>query len=281
MRREYRGAAQSAALTSPLGGTNGDLTINCDNLANYPTGAGGRPFFIVIDRNTAAEEKILCVSRTGNVITVFNSGGVNGRGSDDTSITAHSNNAVVEHVFTATDADQSNSHVNDSTTDVHPQYVLESVVNVKGDLLVATANDVVSRQPAGTSGQMLSVNPATATGLAYINPLAFAVAAAEATWNVGGALPSIVTAAGVGAVTVTFPAGRFSQAPVVSAQTIDMPAVARSLYAQFSVISVTTAAVSLYVINAGPPASVSGGGNIAQAKVNIVALQMTSGSALG
>lgn len=281
MRREYRGAAQSAALTSSLGGTNGDLTINCDNLSNWPTGAGGRPFFVVIDRDTAAEEKILCASRTGNVITVYNSGGVNGRASDDTSITAHANNAVIEHVFTATDADEANSHVNDSTTDVHPQYVLESVVNVKGDLLVATANDVVSRQAAGASGQVLSVDPATATGLAYINPPPFALAAAQATWNVGGSLPSIVTAASAGLVTVTFPVGRFSQAPVVSAQTIDMPAVARSAYAQFSVYSVTTAAVSLYVINAGPPASVAGGGDIAQAKVDVVALQMTSGSALG
>ena len=283
MRREYQGAAQSARLTISLGGTTGDLTINCDDLSNWPTGVSSRPFYVVIDRDTAAEEKILCASRSGNVITVYNTGGSNGRGADDTSITAHANNAVIEHVFTATDADEANAHVNDSTTDVHPQYVLESTVNAKGDLLVGTANDVVSRQAVGTNGQLLSANSAQASGLEWITPttLAYALAAAQATWNVGGSLPSIVTGAGVGLVTVTFPVGRFSQPPVVSAQTLDMPAVSRSAYAQFTVYSVSTSAVSLYVINAGPPASVSGGGDIAQAKVDVVALQMTSGSALG
>lgn len=284
MRREYQGAAQSAYLTVSLGGTTGDLTIYCDDLSNWPTGVSGRPFYVVIDRNTAAEEKILCASRAGNVISVYNSGAVNGRGADDTSITAHSNNAVIEHVFTATDADEANAHVNDSTTDVHPQYVLESTVNAKGDLLVATANDVVSRQAVGTNGQVLTADSTTGTGVAWATPtpqIAYAIAAAQATWNVGGSLPSIVQATSVGLVTVTFPAGRFSQPPVVSTQTIDMPAVSRSLYAQFTVYSVSTSAVSLYVINAGPPTTVAGGGDISQAKVDVVALQMTSGSALG
>jgi len=280
VRRQYEGAAQSARLTIALGGTTGDLTINCDNLSNWPTGVSGRPFFVVIDRNTAAEEKILCASRSGNVITVYNDA-FNGRGADDTSITAHSNNAVIEHVFTATDADEANSHVNDSTTDVHPQYVLESTVNAKGDLLVGTANDVVNRQAVGTNGQILSANSATSTGLEYVNPLAYALAAAEGTWNVGGSLPSIVTGAGVGALTITFPVGRFSQPPIVTTQTVDLPAVSRSAYAAFSVYQVTTSSVILYVINAGPPSSVSGGGDITQAKANITAVQMTAGSSLG
>lgn len=271
MRREYRGAAQSAALTSPLGGTNGDLTINCDNLANYPTGAGGRPFFIVIDRNTAAEEKILCVSRTGNVITVFNSGGVNGRGSDDTSITAHSNNAVVEHVFTATDADQSNSHVNDSTTDVHPQYVLESVVNVKGDLLVATANDVVSRQPAGTSGQMLSVNPATATGLAYINPLAFAFSAA--TLTVAGLSIAVTDSISVFG-TINWPVGRFSVEPIVVIGSNENANAAGGYKAIFTADS-TSGTSTVYIANANSTTTIT------KASLNAIAIQMTSGSATG
>lgn len=118
MRREYKGAAQAAALTVSLGGSTGDLTITCDNLTNWPTGVGGKPFYIVIDRGLASEEKILCTSRSGNVLTVFNDGVSTGRGADDTAVTAHSNNAVVEHVFTATDADEANAHVN-ASTDVH------------------------------------------------------------------------------------------------------------------------------------------------------------------
>ena len=112
MRRSYEGAAQAAQLTSALGGSTSNLTIYCDDLTNWPTGTGDRPFFVVIDRGKATEEKILCASRASNVLTVYNSGLVNGRAADDTSITAHASNAIIEHVFTATDADEANYHVN-------------------------------------------------------------------------------------------------------------------------------------------------------------------------
>jgi len=111
MRRQYAGGAKPAYLTASLGGTTGDLTITCNDLSNWPTGSVG-PFYVVVDRGLAAEEKILCVSRTSNVLTVYNSGGVNGRGADGTTIIAHSSNAEIEHVFTATDADEANAHVN-------------------------------------------------------------------------------------------------------------------------------------------------------------------------
>jgi len=115
VRRSYEGAAQSAQLTSALGGSTADLTIYCDNLTNWPTGTGSKPFFVVIDRGKATEEKILCSSRSSNTLTVYNVGATNGRAADDTSITAHSINAVIEHVFTAVDADEANAHVNTST----------------------------------------------------------------------------------------------------------------------------------------------------------------------
>jgi hypothetical protein len=111
MRREYRGGARRAQLTAPLGGSTADLVITCDNLDNWPTGVNGRPFFIVIGRNTPTEEKILCASRSGNLINVFNSGLSVGRGADDTPIIAHSQGEEVEHVFTATDANEANAFV--------------------------------------------------------------------------------------------------------------------------------------------------------------------------
>lgn len=117
MRREYVGGAQAARLSGALGGTTGDLTITCNDLTNWPTGTGGTPFYVVIDRGTTSEEKILCASRSGNTLSVYDVGLVNGRGADDTSITSHSTNAVIEHVFTATDADEANAHINNG----HPQ----------------------------------------------------------------------------------------------------------------------------------------------------------------
>ena len=114
MRRSYSGGAKPAYLTVALGGTTGDLTIECDDLANWPTGSPG-PFYIVVNRNLPTEEKILCSSRTGNTITVYSSGLSTGRGADGTTISAHSIGSEAEHVFTATDADEANAHVNAST----------------------------------------------------------------------------------------------------------------------------------------------------------------------
>lgn len=155
MRREYVGGAPRARLTLALGNTTNDLTITCDDLTNWPTGAGGRPFFVVIDRNTNNEEKILCSSRSGNIITVYDDGITTGRAADDTAITSHSTNAVIEHVFTATDADEANAFVNLLTT--------------TGDILIygASGND---RLAVGGDGRILTADSSAAKGLTWTNP---------------------------------------------------------------------------------------------------------------
>ena len=111
MRRSYKGAANRVQLTNVLGGSTDDLTIQTTTMNNWPDGVIG-PFFIVIDRDLASEEKILCATKSGNTLTVYDDGVVNGRGADGTSVTSHASGAFVEHVFTATDADQANQHVN-------------------------------------------------------------------------------------------------------------------------------------------------------------------------
>ena len=136
MRREYNGAAQKAKLTSALGNSAIDLTINCDLLTNWPTGVDNRPFYVVIDRGTALEEKILCSARSGNTLSVFNDGITVGRGADGTAIAAHDINAVIEHVFTATDADEANEHVN-ATGNVH---------GITGDLVGRTSTQTLTNK---------------------------------------------------------------------------------------------------------------------------------------
>jgi hypothetical protein len=111
MRRQYSGGAQPAKLTADLGASTTNVTIYCDDLTNWPNGSIG-PFYVVIDRGKNNEEKILCSSRSGNILTVFDNGLTNGRAADGTSITAHSSNADIEHIFTATDANEANLHVN-------------------------------------------------------------------------------------------------------------------------------------------------------------------------
>ena len=116
MRRSYAGNAKPAALTAILNGTTAALTIECDDLSNYPTGSAG-PFYVVVDRGQVTEEKILCESRVGNVLNVYNTGLANGRGADQTTVVPHQIGAELEHIFTATDADEANLHVN--TSSVH------------------------------------------------------------------------------------------------------------------------------------------------------------------
>jgi hypothetical protein len=111
MRRQYSGGAQPAKLTAALGASTANVTIYCDDLTNWPNGSIG-PFYVVVDRGKNNEEKILCSSRSGNILTVFDNGVTNGRAADGTSITSHNSNADIEHIFTATDANEANLHVN-------------------------------------------------------------------------------------------------------------------------------------------------------------------------
>ena len=157
MRREYQGAAQAAVLTVALGGSSADLTITCDDLTGWPTGVS-YPFYIVIDRGTSSEEKILCSSRTGNIISVYNVGGTSGRGADGTSVTAHNANAVVEHVFTATDADEANAHVNATTGTVHG-LTLNKVVTTDG------SQTLTNKTITGSGNTLSGIAQASVTNL--------------------------------------------------------------------------------------------------------------------
>lgn len=148
MRRSYAGAAQTAKLTSGLGGSTANLTIYCDDLTNWPTGTGGYPFYVVVDRGKSTEEKILCSSRTGNILTVYDDGVTNGRAADGTSITAHDANAEIEHCMTATDADEANAHVN-SSSGVH---------GLSGSVVGTTDTQTLSNK---TLGSTTVINEAT------------------------------------------------------------------------------------------------------------------------
>ena len=175
MRRQYAGGAKPAQLTANLGNSTADLTITCDDLSNWPDGSIG-PFYVVIDRGLAAEEKILCVSRTSNTITVYNTGLVNGRGADGTSVVAHSTGATIEHVFTATDADEANAHVN-NTTSAHGLTIADVVtVGATQTLGNKTLTSAVLTTPDINGG---TVDNATVTGGSVVNATEVSVTGAQ------------------------------------------------------------------------------------------------------
>jgi hypothetical protein len=219
VRRSYSGAASETQLTAVLNGTTAALTIDCEDLSNYPTGASG-PFYIVIDRNQVTEEKILCSSRTGNTITVYSSGLTTGRGADGTTVTTHSIGASVEHVFTATDADEANAHVNDTTGNPHPQYLPITTVDAKGDLIVGTAADTIGRLAVGTNGQVLAAASSEATGLGWVTlpaPAPTGGGSDAVFWENGNTVTTNYT------ITANTNAGSFGPITINSGVTVTVP----------------------------------------------------------
>jgi hypothetical protein len=73
------------------------------------------------------------------------------------------------------------AYVYDSETDTwvpigigphtHDEFIDKTVITAKGDILVGTATDAVAKLGVGTTGQVLVVNPATATGLEWSNTI--------------------------------------------------------------------------------------------------------------
>lgn len=108
IRREHKGAAAPAQLSSSINGS--DLAITITSGTGWPTGAVG-PFFVVIDPGNANEEKVLCSARSGTNLTVAASG----RGVDGTAGVAHATGAVIYPCWTALEADEANEHTASSS----------------------------------------------------------------------------------------------------------------------------------------------------------------------
>jgi hypothetical protein len=76
----------------------------------------------------------------------------------------------VNHGVSARDFDEPNAHVNDTSTDVHEQYVLKALVDAKGDLVTATADNTPARLTVGANDTVLTADSSTSTGLAWKAP---------------------------------------------------------------------------------------------------------------
>lgn len=116
MIRNYANVAQPTSLTSDIGIN--DTTLPVVSTAGYPS----TPFTIVLERGQPNEEVVLVQGKTGTSFTDCV------RGYDSTDKNSHLATSPVEHVVAAIDYREANEHVNDTTGDPHPQYVLESAL---------------------------------------------------------------------------------------------------------------------------------------------------------
>jgi hypothetical protein len=188
-RRQYKGAAAQTTITNAL--ASGDTSATLAATTGWPSGAD--PFFVVISPGTASEEKC-SATISGSVLTLT-------RAQDDTSAQSHSSGATIYPVFTADDADEANKFASTMTTrgdlvtmGSGPDFariaigssgqVLKSdgtdaawavdpatdLVTTKGDLLVATAADTLTRLPVGIDGYRVTAASGETGGLKYDMP---------------------------------------------------------------------------------------------------------------
>ena len=167
-RRYYSSTAVATTLSASANNSTTSITVTA--LSGFPAQT---PWTAIVDPDTASEEVVTVTNVSGTTLTVT-------RGVDGTTASSHSAGAVFRHGVSARDFDETNSHVNDTSTDVHSQYVLKSLIDAKGDLLTATADNTPARLAVGTNNFQLVADSSTATGLKWAaEPAVLAVAVSD------------------------------------------------------------------------------------------------------
>lgn len=156
-----------------------------------------------------------------------------------------------------------------------------------GSVTLGSSTTISLNNTFSVTGNISAATPTQSGHLAtkgyvdsFFSSSTYATAVIRATWT-GSAIPSASDAAGLGIITVTFPVGRFTQPPSVVAQNIDDGSSSRMVYAKFTPYAITSSSVSMQITNHAPSSTITGGGTITKAIVDIHAIQMTSGSAYG
>ena len=157
-RRYYSSTAVATTLSASANNSTTSITVAA--LSGFPAQT---PWTAILDADTASEEVVTVTNVSGTTLTVT-------RGVDGTSAVSHNAGAVFRHGVSARDFDETNSHVNDNSTDVHTQYVTKALVDAKGDLVTATADNTPARLAVGSNGQVLVAASGETTGLIWQGP---------------------------------------------------------------------------------------------------------------
>ena len=128
--------------TIPAGVTSTSATFALASGASFPDGSVG-PFIITVDQGLTSEEKMLIQTRSGATMNVASGG----RGYNGTVAASHNANATVLHTIDAQDLDEANQTM----------YQTLGAIQSKGDLLVGSAANTLTRLAVGTTSQLLQV----------------------------------------------------------------------------------------------------------------------------
>jgi hypothetical protein len=160
MARLYSSISVDTTLSATLGATATSATVvDATALLGGVTVAPGDTFTIAFDPDTQSEEICVITAVSSNTLTIT-------RALAGTSGQEHQSGAVVRHVLTSLElTDFETTKTNFAT--VNTNYISKTIVNAKGDLLAATANDTVTRVAVGTNGTILTADSAEAAGVKW------------------------------------------------------------------------------------------------------------------
>lgn len=146
-RYEHTGGAAVTTLTAPI--TDVAMTFTVDDATGYPTGVVG-PFWVVLGAATANEEKVLCATRAGDVFTVASGG----RGGDGTVAVPHNAAEQVRHIFTATEADDANEHIESSVAHGRSSALVgvNDVQTLTGKTISGATNNITGLAQSSVTG---------------------------------------------------------------------------------------------------------------------------------
>ena len=165
-RREYT-SGRPTTLASPFAIGAGTFTIADDGSeTTWPTGAD-HDFWVTIDAGTAQEERVLCSGRSVRVVTIASGG----RGQDGTSESNHSAGATVWPSWSATDADESNEHIN-LTTGVHGYSATAAEINILDGATLSTAELNILDGVTATTAELNYTDGVTSPIQTQLNTLA-------------------------------------------------------------------------------------------------------------
>jgi len=126
-RYEHSGSSGPTTLTADIAPAT--TTLSLADGTGFPTGAVGK-FVVTLGRGTDNEERTLCTIRSGNSITVES------RGWDGTVPRSHVAGTVVEHTWSATEADQASDHTSRG----------DGVHGIDGDVVGTTDTQTLSNK---------------------------------------------------------------------------------------------------------------------------------------
>jgi len=160
-RRYYSSTAVATTLSASANNSTTSITVTA--LSGFPVST---PWTAIIDPDTASEEVVEVTNVSGTTLTVT-------RGVDGTSAVSHSAGAVFRHGVSGRDFDEANAHVNTTSGNPHSVTaadvgaIANSLVDAKGDLIAASADNTPARLAVGTNGQILVAASGETTGLAW------------------------------------------------------------------------------------------------------------------